>query len=168
MTISEFIKKYDMAAKAKKDTTALLSKHKKTDYVPYESKIAEAKTIINMSSYVIKDDGTKAFHFNTPGRYLYFCMKLVELYTDLEVVTGTLVPDFNLLNQRGLFNDIAELIGEAEYKEFNTVLQMAIDDEMENFRSFAGYLDTKIDTFITLLSALENIVPKPAEEEVSE
>ena len=169
MKISEFVKKYDTAVKAKKDVSAMLAKHKTTDYVSYETKMAEAKNIVNMSSYTIKDDGTKVFHLNTPGRYLFFCMKLVELYTDLEVDWGKgLVSDFNLLNQRSLFNSVAELIGEVEYKEFNTVLQMTTDDEMENFRSFAGYLDTKIDTFTTLLSALEDIIPKPTEEEISE
>lgn len=160
MKISEFVKKYDAAVKAKKDISEFVSKHKKTDYIPYQEKMVEAKNIVNMSSYILNEDGTKTFHLNTPGRYLYFCMKLVELYTDLEVKTSGLVQDFNDLNKRGLFKDIVEAIGETEYGEFNTVLQMTTDDEMENFRSFAGYLDSKIDTFTTLLSSLEDVLPK--------
>ena len=164
MKIEKFVKDYDTAVKAKKDIDDFLAKRKTKDYVSYAEKMTEAKKIVEFTSYSVREDGTKFFNQNSPLRYFLFVNLLLRSYTDLEFEESNQVKDFDALNERRLIPRFVALIGEEEYKEYQTVLNMVLDDEMENFRSLAGYLDGKVNLITTLLSALDI----PQSEEVVE
>lgn len=160
MKVDKFIKDYDMAVKSKKDINAFLNKRKTTDYISYAEKMSEAKKIIDFTSYITEKDGNKRFSQNSPMRYFLFVLLLLRSYTDIEIDNEKSVQEFDLINKRRLIPKFVELIGEEEYTEYQTVLNMVLDDEMENFRSLAGYIDNKVDLFNTLLSAIEQNQPE--------
>ena len=157
MKIDKFIKEFDNAKKTKKDVSAVLAKRKTRDYVPYYEKVTRAKNIVSISCYDVEKSGMKRFIINSPNRYFLFIRALFESYTDLEFVDEKVVEEFDLINERGIIPMLIALMGEAEYQEFQTILTMVLDDEMENYRSLAGFLDSKVDLLGALLESLESV-----------
>ena len=147
MTVQEFIEAYDRAPQ--KDQ--FLKRHIKTDYVSYFLKIAECHKVVEFSMYK-EVDGRKVFWKDSPSLFQLFICRLLAHYTDVDLGNDS-ANGFDELNKVGLINAIIDQIPESEYKEWNTLLQMIADDEMENVRSFAGYLDTKIDGINMLMKA---------------
>lgn len=149
MKIKEFVELNKVGAKQ-----GSVLDHITTEYIPYATKMAEAKKIVELSMYQ-EVDGHKKFWINTPMQYHIFIQRIIANYTDLEMENP--VDDYDILNEKGLIVEIIKAIPSQEYNEFDTVLKMTVNDEIENVRSIAGYIDNKLDTFSLLLSSvLEN------------
>lgn len=145
MKIIDFIEEF------KKSTSkeALLREHIKSYYMSWMMKVAEAENIIQKSCYV--DDN---FRLNSPLRYYLYMIVIVRNYTDLEFDDEEAVRDFNSLEEAGISDMLVSLIGE-DVEKFNTVLKMTLDDHMENYRSFAGYIDNKSSALMEVLEGLD-------------
>ena len=146
MNINEFIGYYKMS----KDKKAECEKHiKESKYVPYLTKITECDNIVRVT--MEKEPGM--YVQNTPGRYLYFNMKLISIYTDIEMTMENglqLTENYDLLNECGALDILIDCIPKHEFKEFSTLLSMCVDDYMANNRDFTSYIDKKWESLMQL------------------
>jgi len=137
MKVEDFVKKYKATPKL-----VDLKKHVVNKYVPYLEKIALCTNIVNSTSHIETKDKRQLVKINTPARYVLFTMYILNTYTDLDVdfTEDNFVKDYDMLKEAGLieaFLDIDKNTGKSliplsEYVEFNTVLNMALDDLRDN------------------------------------
>lgn len=135
------------------DKIKYCNKHIIRTYLKYEEKIAEANKIVELAHHVEKD-GVKSFRKNSPLLYQLYVLRVLVNYTDIEISEINAAEDFNALNRIGAVEDIFSSIPEREIRELQTVLRMVEDDLMENERSFAGWLDGKMELIGVLLDAI--------------
>lgn len=151
MTTKEFIEKYE--ALADKDKEQFLIEAKTVDYIPYEKKVAHCEKIVKTST----TNAEGKFWSNTPLQYVLFSLTLVDLYTDITIDFDNTLAEFNLLNEKRVIENIRYIIPSREMTEFETILKMVIDDQLENLRSLAGYMDNLSEVFdIAFKEALKN------------
>lgn len=152
MTVDLFIKEYNKVA----DKEMFLKSHIVNNYIDYEKKVALCNNIIDRSMY-IQMDGKKIFRQNTPVRRELFLLTLLFEYTDIEGGENVLYT-FNELNKRGILLELVTNIPEAEYLEFNTLLDMMVDDVFANERDIVSYLDSKKNAIFTSMNRVENLL----------
>ena len=161
MDIGKFIDEYVKASSQQKKDS-LIKKHVVATYIPYETKMAESVNIVNASCYVTVDD-KKRFVMNTPLRYSLFMKEVIMLYTDLEFDTTNFMIQFNLLLQYNILSKIIMVIGK-DYEEFQSVMNMTIEDTLQNERSIVSYFETITDgfakTFNEMYKGLEGEIQK--------
>ena len=158
--VKSFVEEYE---KCSNDDRAkfLKGKLKTEKYMPYAEKLSIAEKIIQSSSYaIIKDDGvlnkTDKIALNSPMRYILFVMTVVDKYTNIEVNFNNIMPDFDALNFNSLIEIIFEKIGDKETAEFNTVVEMVLNDFMANKYQFKNYID---DTLLKVAGLVEKCAP---------
>ena len=75
-----------------------------------------------------------------------FQIWLIQTYTDIQFSDGEAgVKEFELLDSLSLNDLIISNIPEREYKNFEVILNMKVDDASINENNFIQYIDTKID-----------------------
>ena len=135
ITVDMFIKTYKANSKAKDKTFEdFIDKHITTKYVPYMTKCVYCDSIIKTTCYT-KIEDKEIVKINTPSRFLYFTMRLIELYTDIEFMPEEVVQTYDKLNEIGAIDTIIAAIPKAEYDEFDTLLKMKLDDFYSNVYS---------------------------------
>lgn len=97
------------------------------DYVPYVEKIVLAQDIVSKTAY--KDGDV---HFNSPFAYLFYILKLIERWTNIEIDASKLTEEYDELNKLGLIEKIVEKIPEKERNEFDVIYKMVLDDVERN------------------------------------
>lgn len=138
MDIGKFIDQYTKA-KSQQVKDGLLDKCVVATYIPYETKVAESKNIVENTCYKMVN-GKRQFYVDTPTRYILFMKVVITYYTDLEFDPTNTLLQINLLEQYGIIDQIVNRIG-ADYDKFQTVLNMTLDDVMTNERSLVAYLE---------------------------
>lgn len=151
MDIGKFIDKY-IKANSQQIKDVMLDKCVVATYVPYETKVAESKNIIENTCYKMVN-GKKVFYVDTPTRYILFIKVIITYYTDLEFDPINTLLQINLLEQYGLIDLIVNRIG-PDYDKFQTVLNMTLDDVMTNERSLVSYLENMAESFSMTLGEL--------------
>lgn len=152
MKSEEFVKGYQKAKKTN-NHEAFIKKHITKTYLPFELKIAEAKDVVEKSCYK-EINGKRVFQQNSPAFFMLFMLKVIGNYTDVEIgEEKDALETINSFAEVGLFEAIISLFPK-EYDSFNTVLQMVKDDEMENYRSLAGFFETKVESLDMALTAI--------------
>jgi hypothetical protein len=151
MDIGKFIDKYTKA-NSQQVKDGMLDKCVVATYVPYETKVAESKNIIENTCYKMVN-GKKVFYVDTPTRYILFIKVIITYYTDLEFDPMNTLLQINLLEQYGLIDLIVSRIG-PDYDKFQTVLNMTLDDVMTNERSLVSYLENMAESFSMTLGEL--------------
>ena len=138
ITVDMFCKTYKANIKAKDKTfTDFINKHITTKYVDYIKKTVYCEGIIKATCFV-KDGDREFISFNSPNRYLFFVMRLIELYTDIEIDDENVVGDYDKLNEIGAIDTIIATMPEREYTEFTTILNMKLDDLRDNMYSMTA------------------------------
>lgn len=163
MDIGKFIDDY-VKAKSQQVKDALVRKHVVATYIPYETKMAEAKNIIKNSCYK-KIDDKEYFYIDTPLRFVLLIKSVVTLYTDLEFDQTNILVQFNLLEQYGITEAIINAIGE-DYDSFRTIVNMTLDDTMQNERSLVSYLENLGQSFSVAMDELVKKLTEAAEKEM--
>ena len=159
--VKSFVEEYEKCLNNDDKAKFLKSKLKTEKYLPYADKLTLAENIINHSSYaMIKEDGmlkqTDRIALNSPMRYILFVMTVVDKYTNIEVDFKNIMPDFDALNFNGLIEVVFEKIGDKETAEFNTVVEMVLNDFMANKCQFKNYID---DTLLKIAGLVEKCAP---------
>lgn len=172
-TIKDFTDEYESKISAQDKETFLKTKLKVEKYMPYSDKLTVADNIIKSSSYALakNEEGklykTDKISVNSPMRYILFVMTVVNKYTNLEVNFQDVMPEFDCLNKNCLVEYIFNRIGDKEISEFNTVLEMVLNDFLTNEYQFKNYINDivyKIGGMAQHLSpVLNNIVDKIGE-----
>ena len=159
--VKNFVEEYEKCSNNDDKVKFLKSKLKTEKYLPYADKLALAENIVKSSSYaMIKEDGklkqTDRIALNSPMRYILFVMTVVDKYTNIEVNFGNIMPDFDALNFNSLIEVIFEKVGDKETAEFNTVVEMVLNDFMANKYQFKNYID---DTLLKVSGLVEKCAP---------
>lgn len=159
--VKTFVEEYEKCSNNDDKAKFLKSKLKTEKYLPYADKLTLAKNIVNHSSYAtIKEDGvlkqTDRIALNSPMRYILFVMTVVDKYTNIEVNYKNIMPDFDALNFNSLIEVIFERVGDKETAEFNTVVEMVLNDFMANKYQFKNYID---DTLLKVSGLVEKCAP---------
>ena len=158
MDYKEFIKKYN--AYSAQEKPKFIKKHIVKKYLPYEAKIAEARNIVNGSCYK-EINGKKTFQQDSPAFFMLFMLRVILNYTDIEIGKDeNLLKAFNDFAEAELLEAITLAVPKKEFETFNTVLQMVKDDEMENYRSIAGFFETKVEALSMVLNTLAEVAEK--------
>lgn len=159
--VTNFVEEYEKCSNNDDKVKFLKNKLKTEKYMPYEDKLTIADNIVAHSSYaMVKEDGklkqTDRIALNSPMRYILFVMSIVDKYTNIEVNFGNIMPEFDGLNKNGLFEVIFEKIGDKEISEFNTLVEMVLNDFMANKYEFKNYIS---DTLSRVVGLVERCAP---------
>ena len=159
--VKSFVEEYEKCSNNDDKAKFLKSNLKTEKYMPYADKLTRAENIVKSSSYaMIKEDGklkqTDRIALNSPMRYILFVMTVVDKYTNIEVNFNNIMPDFDALNFNSLIEIIFEKIGDKETAEFNTVVEMVLNDFMANKYQFKNYID---DTLLKVSGLVEKCAP---------
>ena len=159
--VKSFVEEYEKQLTNDDKAKFLKSKLKIEKYMPYADKLTLAENIVKHSSYaMVKEDGvlkqTDRISLNSPMRYILFVMTVVDKYTNIKVNFNNIMPDFDALNFNSLIEVIFEKIGDKETAEFNTVVEMVLNDFMANKYQFKNYID---DTLLKISGLVEKCAP---------
>lgn len=159
--VKGFVEDYEKKLTNTEKESYLKGKLKTEKYLPYADKLATAENIVKSSSYaMIKEDGvlkkTDKIEINSPLRYILFVMSIIDKYTNIEVNFKNIMPEFDYLNKNNLFEAIFAKIGDREINEFNTVVEMVLDDFVSNKFETKNYIS---DIFLKLASLAEKSYP---------
>ena len=133
ISVDAFLREYNVAAKQKESAVEnFIKKHITTQYIPFLEKDAHCTAIIKSTCYVDKEKSI--VRINSPGRYIIFVMRLIDLYTDIEISFKDTdsVEAYDKLNSVGAIDALMGGIPENERTEFSTVLNMKLDDLRDN------------------------------------
>lgn len=140
ISVDEFIKQFKVNSKAKETTFKdFMKKHLTTEYVDFLTKCVYCDNIVKSTCH-IKDGEREFVRINSATRYLFFVMRLIDLYTDIEINKENPVNDYDKLNEVGAIEALIATIPEAEYTEFSTLLNMKMDDFRDNEYSITALL----------------------------
>jgi hypothetical protein len=159
--VKSFVEEYEKCSNNDDKAKFLKSKLKTEKYMPYADKLALAENIVKSSSYaIVKEDGvlkqTDRIALNSPMRYVLFVMTVVDKYTNIEVDFKNIMPEFDALNFNSLIESIFEKVGDKETAEFNTVVEMVLNDFMANKYQFKNYIN---DTLSRVSGLVEKCAP---------
>ena len=166
ISIDMFVKTYKVNSKAKDKTFEdFINKHITTNYIPFLQKEIYCDSIVRATSFV-KDGDIEIVKINSANRYLFFVMRLIELYTDIELSDygndngANLATDYDKLNEIGAIDVLVKAIPKSEYSEFTTLLNMKLDDLRDNEYSITALLYNLKNS----LSISEDIINSAIEE----
>lgn len=127
-----FIKTYKANMKAKDKTfDDFIDKHIVENYIDFIKKNVYCDTIIKSTCYV-KNGDREIIKMNSPLRYVFFTMRLIDLYTDIDIDISNVISEYDKLNEIGAIDVITNKIPQSEYIEFSTILDMKLDDIKDN------------------------------------
>ena len=161
MRYDVFIKKYSSSNSKNK----FIKDHVVNTYIPYTTKIAEAKEIVKRTCYR-EINGKNVFQQDSTAFFMLFMLRILRSYTDIEYEDGAdALEAFDAISKAELWEPIIMAIPAKEYDTFDTVLHMVKDDEMENYRSIAGFFESKVDALSMILNTIAEAYTKSEEKE---
>jgi len=122
--------------------------------VPFTTKLTECENVVKSTMNVLNEDGTTTFRQNTPVRFLLFHMTMIKWYTDVEI--EDIVKDYDTLDESGAFDTLVSKLPMHEFKEFSTILSMAVDDYISNNRTVLSAIDNMMTTLLTVKGIEKN------------
>lgn len=142
ITVDMFCKTYKANSKAKDETfNKFIEKHITTQYISFLEKEIICAGIVDATCH-IKDGDRKIIKINSTGRYMLFVMRLIDIYTDLDIDFNDahFVKQYDELNKIGAINTLITSIPKSEYTEFSTLLNMKLDDFRDNEYSLTAFI----------------------------
>lgn len=146
MKVNEFIEKFN-ELKNDEERTIFLKERVKETYIDFERKIDMCQKIIKGTSYDEITEDTVVWKKRYAIEYLFYTVKLIEAYTDIEIEGENFMKNFNSLNKlyinyagnyMSYINVILSAIPQTEVTEFNFVLNLCKDDQESNERNLVG------------------------------
>ena len=160
MKVEEFLRQYKFASKARESEEKFLQERMVRDYVPYVQKIAVCNSLVETCWYE-KDEqtGSKRLHFKSPNLYLFFVMRLVRIYTDIQFEDIKVAEAYDCLNkvktddETTLVQVIINRIPAVELAEFRSLLDMVESDTEKNEYEVGAWLSNKLDNFAKIFGS---------------
>lgn len=159
ISLDAFLREYKVAAKQKDSALEnFIKKHITTDYISFLQKDAICTSIVEVTTHV-ESGNKKIIIVNSTSRYLLFIMRLIDLYTDIEIdfTDINFVKQYDELNKIGALNVLINSIPENEYVEFDTILNMKMDDFRDNEYSLTAII-YNLKESLTLSEEVINLV----------
>ena len=160
ISVDAFIREYGVAAKQKGSAMdSFIGKHIITKYIDFIKKSVICEGIVDTTCHIIDGD-RKIVKINNANRNLFFIMKLIENYTDIEFANEKVVETYDKLNEVGAIDVILDAIPDSEYSEFQNILNMKMNDFRDNEYSLTAILYN----FKESLSISEEVINSVIEE----
>lgn len=141
ITTDMFCETYKANSKAKDKTfEEFIKKHITTEYVDFMTKYTYCDLIIKKSSNYIENGSMSFIKIDSGMRDLFFTMRLIELYTDIEIDEKNVAGEYDKLNKIGAIDILMSAIPKKEYVEFSTLLNKKMNDFRDNEYSIAALL----------------------------
>lgn len=164
ISIDAFLREYSVVTKQKGTAMeTFMKKHIVTDYIGFIQKSVICDSIVKATCYA-KEGDIEFVHINSANINLFFEMKIIDLYTDIEinVSEGNLAEQYDKLNKVGAVENILECVPEDEYAEFNALLKMKLNDFRDNEYSITALLYNLKKSFAlssdTIGAAIEEVL----------
>lgn len=117
----------------------------KTDYIPYVEKVAICKEIAEATSHK-EVEGSRIFSADSTTRHLFYIVKLVEVYTNIEIENNNIVLAYDTLNHARILDvlfgnedgNVSSIIPYGELIEFEDIMRMILDDIYQNEYSMSA------------------------------
>ena len=143
ISVSDFVNAFNNYKKGNElSFNGFIKKHIVVDYVGYLQKDAICEGIVRATSYLHDTDKEEhnVVRINSTMRYLFFIMKLIDIYTDIDINNDNIAADYDALNKVGAISVLIQSIPETEYKAFKTMLNMKLDDLRDNEYSITSMI----------------------------
>ena len=142
-----FVKSYKANSKAKSETfKEFIKKHITTSYIPYSTKYLQCTDVVNKTTRR-KDGDIEIIRVDSAMQYLFSNMKLIELYTDIEIDKTKIMDEYDKLNEIGAIDELINAIPPTECAEFSAILGMKMDDFYRNEYSLEALLYNTKESF---------------------
>ena len=162
MKAKEFVQEFN----ASQDKEAFVKNHIKLDYLPYAQKVSACYKIAETSAHK-KIGDKKVYSLSSPMRYMLFAITIYEKYTDIDLGIGSArTESFDLLEKNNVLFFVQSCLGD-EFKRFDTVLKMTVDDMYVNERDFASFFETKVDAVRLVLERIGEIYEQKNQSNIS-
>ena len=136
MKVNEFIEQMNKMEKEK--VADFLHKRLITEYVNFENKIDLCQSIIKNTSYSkISEEGC-VWKKQNAMEFLFFNIKLISVYTDVEIEDGNVMENYNALNKLDYIATLLYTIPQREFEEFNDIMSMCKEDQASNERNLTS------------------------------
>ena len=157
MTIDSFVKQYNqLTGKAQEN---FINKVIQKKYVPFLEKRILCSSIIEKSCYKEVDE-RKVFSPNSHVRVLMMTMKMIDIYTDIDIDgEERLDVAYDKLQQYRLCDILLEKISEvneADVNEMQVLFDMAWNDVYSNETNIVAYLGDLRHGMEKLIGALQD------------
>lgn len=164
ISVDAFLREYSVAKKQKETAVdTFIKKHIKNEYIGFIEKSVICDGIVKATTRV-KDGDIEVIKIDSANRYIFFIMKLIDLYTDIniEITDDTNIAEiYDKLNKVQAVEAILNNIPESEYSEFSTILNMKMDDFRDNEYSITALLYNLKKGF----SLFENVINQALDNE---
>lgn len=149
ISVKDFVQMYKTNSKTTDKTFEdFIKKHIVVDYIDFLEKEVICTAIVSSTCHIESGD-RQIVKINSTARYVIFIMRLIDLYTDIEVdfTDANYVKQYDELNKIGAINTLISAIPNNEYVEFNTMLNMKMDDFRDNEYSIKAFLYNLKESF---------------------
>lgn len=158
ISVDAFLREYGVAAKQKGSAVeTFIKKHIVTQYVPFLTKSIYCSNIVKASCH-IKDGDREIVKINSDTQYLFFIMRLIQLYTDIELDQDNIINEYDKLKEVGVVDELINAIPDSEYVEFSTLLNMKMDDFRDNEYSVTALLYNLKESFSISEEVINSVI----------
>lgn len=153
-----FVKSYKANSKAKDKTfEEFIQRHIITKYVPYLTKYTYCENIVKTTCH-IKDGKREIIKVNSAMQYIFFIMRIIQLYTDIEIDEKKVVEEYDKLAEVGAIDTLVSAIPPSEYSEFSTLISMKMDDFRDNEYSLHALLYNIKESFSISEEVINSVI----------
>ena len=153
-----FVKSYKANSKAKDKTfEEFIDRHITTKYVPYLTKYTNCTDIVQKTTH-IKEGDREIIKVDSALQCIFFWMKLIELYTDIEFNKEDVVGEYDKLKEIGAIETLIANIPPAEMDEMTNILGMKMDDFYENEYSLHALLYNIKESFSISEEVINSVI----------
>lgn len=150
MEYKKFMEQY----KVLKNKEDFVKRHVTKTYVPYIDKLSNAIDIARNTTHV-DVGGKQLYKKNTPGQYFFTIMRIVVLYTDIDLTNEEYVAVYDEFNKEDIISVIFDNIPEKEITEFKTLVEMCVNDIYENERDISSLLENKLEAINMVIGQIQ-------------
>ncbi len=148
-----------------------------TPYLPFIVKETLATNLVNTTMFEyenytnekneIKRRRTNKVKVQSSFQYLFFCRIIVESYTNLAIDTQDFSGEYDMLNQRGLMDEITARIPENEINELKMICDMKKDDIIFNYGTPHAFISQQMENLGNILSVVLTPIITEAVKEIN-
>lgn len=148
-----------------------------TPYLSFATKETLATNLVDVTMFEyenytdenneIKRRKTNKVKVQSSLQYLFFCRIIIESYTNLIIDTQGFLDEYDMLNQRGLMDEIIARIPENEINELKMICDMKKDDVIFNYGTPHAFINQQVENLGNILSVALTPVIKEAITEIN-
>lgn len=104
---------------------------------------------------------------NSSMNYLFFWRIVIEEYTNLQIETEGFYEEYDMLDELGLMDKIAEIIPNRELTEFKMICDMKKNDVIFNNATPGAYVSQQVERFASISSVILKPILERIETEIN-